>query len=963
MAELHALLLTDIVDSTRLTEELGDARMAELWTAHDRIARDLLPLWRGREIDKTDGMLLLFDALGDALGYALAYHRALAGAQLPIRARAGIHVGLVTLRPNPPDDVARGAKPIEVDGLALPIAARVMSVALGAQTLLSADARFALGAVPQRVVSHGHWRLQGVADPVELFEAGNADAAFVAPPDGPKVYRVVRQGELWQPVREVRHSVPAERDSFVGRQESLQLLAKKFEDGARLVSVLGIGGTGKTRLATRFAWSRLGDYPGGVWFCDLSQARSVDGIHFAVAQGLDVPLGQTDPVVQLAHAIAGRGECLVILDNFEQVARHAEETLGRWLERAPQAKFIVTTREVLGIVGEATFALDPLPIRDAAALFVRRAQAAKSGFQTSADDDAAIGQLVRVLDGLPLAIELAAARVRAMPPRTMLARMHERFDVLLSRAGRRDRQATLRAAFDWSWELLSEAERVALAQLSVFRGGFTHESSAAVLDVSSLSPASRAVDLVDWLVDKSFVRQIDDARFDLLESVREYAAEHLRTEGRFAGSGHAAFVAAELRHGTYFSALGPRRATEHSCVELDNLVAACRRAVARGDGTTAADALTSAWGAIELQGPFRLGVELAEAVSALAGLSAESELKVGWVSGAACQLVGKSTEATRHLQQAVARARALGDRLLEARALHVLAPRQAQRGQIAEAAASFESALESFRALGERGHECAVLNGLGGFCESLGRMDDAQRHYEAGLQLAREAGERRWEGGAAGNLAQFHANLGQPSKARPLYAQAVQIAQELGDRQWQANARCNLGLMHFTEGRLGDAQTELEASLAAARDMGYAQLLSIVQCNLGLVAEARGAVDQARAYHEAAVALARELGDRRGEGQFLTYLGVLDARQARFDSARAHLATGEALLRSVSDRVSLGILLCARAETEHRGGAPDAADAALAQADALAREITGIDPESEFGQALDRTRDLVGAVA
>ena len=295
MPTLQALLLTDVVDSTRLAEALGDAAMAAVWTAHDRIARDLLPIWRGREIDKTDGMLLLFDQVADAVGYALAYHRALAARDLPIKARAGIHVGPVTLRPNPAADVARGAKPIEVDGLALPIAARVMSIALGGQTLLSADARLALGVVATadspRVQSHGHWRMQGVAEPVELFEIGESDAPFATPPDGAKVYRVVRQGELWQPMREVRHSVPAERDSFVGRSEALHALADKLDDGARLVSVLGVGGTGKTRLVTRFAWTWLGDYPGGVWFCDLSQARTLDGIHFAVAQGLDVPLG------------------------------------------------------------------------------------------------------------------------------------------------------------------------------------------------------------------------------------------------------------------------------------------------------------------------------------------------------------------------------------------------------------------------------------------------------------------------------------------------------------------------------------------------------------------------------------------------------------------------------------------------------------------------------------------------
>ena len=129
------------------------------------------------------------------------------------------------------------------------------------------------------------------------------------------------------------------------------------------MSVLGLGGTGKTRLVARFAWDSLGQFPGGAWFCDLSQARSLDGIVHAVAQGLDLPLGKDDPVTQLGHAIAGRGQCLVILDNFEQVARHAEETLGRWLNRASNARFLVTTREVLGLAGEEVLALRAAVVR------------------------------------------------------------------------------------------------------------------------------------------------------------------------------------------------------------------------------------------------------------------------------------------------------------------------------------------------------------------------------------------------------------------------------------------------------------------------------------------------------------------------------------------------------------------------------------------------------------------------
>ena len=216
MSEKRALLLTDVVDSTQLAERLGDAAAAELGAAHDRVARDLLRAWRGREIDKTDGMLMLFEQAADALGYALAYHGALAGLGVPLTARAGLHVGDVILRANSPEDVAHGAKPLEVEGIAKPIAARVMSLALGGQTLLTAEARAALGETALRVQSHGFWRIKGIAEPVELFEAGDEQAPFTPPPDSAKVYRVVWRDGLWLP-RARSDTWPAGRTGCVHR--------------------------------------------------------------------------------------------------------------------------------------------------------------------------------------------------------------------------------------------------------------------------------------------------------------------------------------------------------------------------------------------------------------------------------------------------------------------------------------------------------------------------------------------------------------------------------------------------------------------------------------------------------------------------------------------------------------------------------------------------------------------------
>jgi predicted ATPase/class 3 adenylate cyclase/Flp pilus assembly protein TadD len=954
---LRALLLTDAIDSTKLTQALGDAAMAQHWAVHDRAARDLLPAWRGREIDKTDGMLLLFERTEDAVGYAMAYHRALAATSLPFKARAGIHVGEVVLRANPADDVARGAKPVEVDGIALPVTARVMSVALGGQTLMTGDARIALGITKLRLQSHGHWRLHGLADPMELFEVGDKDAPFTPPHDEAKAYRVARIGDLWQPVREVKHSLPAERDSFVGRQEPLQVLAKKLEDGARLVSVLGMGGTGKTRLVTRFAWMWLGEFPGGVWFCDLSQARTVDGIYFAVAQGLDVPLGKTDPVVQLGHAINGRGKCLVILDNFEQVARLAEETLGHWLDRAPHATFIVTSREVLGIVGEQTLVLDPMPGADAATLFLRRAESARQDYRPSEDDRAAIEQLVKVLDGLPLAIELAAARVRVMPPQALLERMNRRFDVLLSRSGRHDRQATLRAAFDWSWELLSEPEKTALAQLSVFEGGFTITTAEAVLDLSAVETAPDVVDLIQWLVDKSLVRQVGAQRFDLLESVREYAAGHLGGENHYAGSGANAIEAAHGRHWHYFASLGERAAMAERCIEANNLVAGCRRATASGDVSGALGCLTAAWAALRLIGPFRVCSRLAIDLAARSSLPPVDGALVHWVAGSALDAQGDVEAALAHFAQGLALIADWPQQRTRSRLLLALATRQAADGDLDQATSNLLEAEQLAGAVGDTILRAYVLNGLGRLMDHQARVDEARTHYTAALALAREVGDRRLEGGLLGNLGGLHHDLGHLAEARDHYELALALASEVGDRRWEGNARCNLGLLFHGLGDTASARLEFGFALTIARETGYQRLEGAVLCNLGIVFSAEGDHVQAHSLFRDAVKAARAIRDRRAEGQFRGYLGLADARLGHFADARSHLSVGEALLREMGDDLSVALLLCSRSEAEWLAGDREAARPWLLRAEAIAvRTAIGID--SELSRAITRLRAL-----
>jgi predicted ATPase/class 3 adenylate cyclase/tetratricopeptide (TPR) repeat protein len=944
-------LFTDIEGSSILWEQDSEAMRVAL-ARHDALLRHAIESSGGSVIKTTgDGVLAVFDKAADALAACVAAQRALqtpdadtphpapaaseARPSIAIKVRMGLHTGVAELRDG------------DYFGASLTRAARIMSAAHGEQVLLSsATAELLRKHLPDGITLRdmGEHRLKGLLNSERLLQVVASDLRSDFPPL----------------TSLTGHSLPAERDAFVGRREPLAGLARRLDAGARLVSVLGLGGTGKTRLVTRFGWDALGDYSGGVWFCDLAQARSLDGIVHAMAQGLDVALGKDDPVTQIGNAIAGRGGCLVILDNFEQVARHADETLGRWLDRAGDARFLVTTREVLGLPGEEILALAPLGASDAATLFVRRAEAAKPGFQPNPEDQSAIASLMKLLEGMPLAIELAAARVRVMPPRTVLLRMSERFKLLASTGGRVDRQATLRAVFDWSWDLLSLPEKAALAQLSVFEGGFTLESVEAVLDLSAHENAPWPVDVLQSLVHKSLVRQVSDYRFDLLVSMQEYAAEHLRTDGRYLGSGPAALHMAEVRHGAYFAGLDQMAAMANGGVEIDNLVVACRRAAARGDANTATPALERAWAALRLRGPFRVGIDLASGVRAIPGLEAASLARVGLIAGKALDTIGKDVESNAEFEASLARAREVGDRRCECGVLIGLSFRHTHGGTLEVARAHGERALVLARELNDQTLQSDAHNNLGNLELMSGRIGEARGHYELGLTLARRAADPHLECGLLGNLANLCSKVGDMDESRSYGEAALAAARGVGNRRLEANMLCNLGLLHQLQGRFDEALDHDEAALAVARDLGHARLESIVLCNLGIVYDSLARFDEARNHYDAALVVARELGDRRSEGQVLGYLGLLHARQVNFVEARHCLDSSEGLLRAASDPESLGIMLCNRAESEHLAGAPDVAKAALAEACVIAAEI-GAGPESELGLALARVQKLLGS--
>jgi predicted ATPase/Tfp pilus assembly protein PilF len=952
MADEQVLLMCDVVDSTALTERLGDVEAAHVWQLHDSRARALLAAWRGREVDKTDGLFALFDSVDDALGFAAGYHETLAGLHPPMQARAAIHRAHVLVRQTPADEVARGAKPLDVDGMAKPLVARICALALPGQTLASENAQRAVAA-QAALRPLGHWRFKGAGEPLALFEPTMHPLG--PPPDVEKAWRVSHDGRRWLPVREQAHSLPAERDGFVGRNRALADLAAAFAGGARFVNLLGIGGTGKTRLALHHGWDALGEHAGGVWFCDLAQAVSADGVVHAVAKGLQLSLGAGDPVQQIGRAIAGRGNTLVILDNFEQVARHADATLGEWLDQAPAARFLVTSREVLGLPGEAVMALPPLDVDDAVALFLRRAQAAQQGFSPDAAELDAVRRLTQRLDGLPLAIELAAARVRAMPPAALLQRMNQRFELLLSRGGRPDRQATLRAALDWSWDLLDADERALLAQLSVFQGGF---DTTALESVVMLAAGRSAIDLLGALVDKSLVRPLTGGRFGLLETVREYASLRLRGQPG-AQEDPAAAVDLRLRHARHFAQLGEQEAMAGRGAELDNLVGACRVAMESGDAPLASRCLVNCWIVLRRTGPFRAAVELAEQVAAMRTQTGEAAALAEWVWGTALGMLGEAESARDHLQRGRASASVRSTSEASARIAVSLGNLIMRSGDLDQARAEFDDALSQSVALQMPRLQADVLNALGGLMDHQTRLADARRLYEQGLALARELGDRQLEGGFLGNLGGLHHVLGELDAARRLYEQSLATAESAGDWRWLGNGCSNLGLLLLEQGELQAAHTQLGRALSLARSAGNVQLAYTADCNLGILLSAQGRLDEAERHLGAAVDAAARNNDRHAEGQFRGYWGVALARLGRLDEARAALTRGEQALAAMKDPLSNALLLCDRAEVESLSGQPQAARQTLAAATAVADELACGD-ESELRRRIAAVTALLG---
>jgi predicted ATPase/class 3 adenylate cyclase len=527
-------LLTDLETSTRLWEELPDAAMGAASARHDAILRAAIDSNRGFVVTTTgDGIAAAFASAPDALAAAIEAQLALAGdadvARASLNARMGLHT-----------DEARMRAEGEYVNRPINRCSRLMSAAHGGQIVVSgATAAVVQSALPDGVslVDLGAHRLRDLADAVQVYQVVHPQLRADFPP--------------LRSLDAAPGNLPRQLTSFVGREAEMKHVTELLRERA-LVTLTGVGGVGKTRLALQIAADVALEFRDGAWLCELGPLTDGDAIWDLLATSLGAPRAPGRAVEEGVLDYLSHKHLLLVLDNCEHLLNAVAAVVGAIAQRGPRVALLATSREGLAIGGEQLVAVPALPVpdiglsldalessnADAVRLFCDRAQDAKPDFSLADTNIAAVTELCRRLDGIPLALELAAARVRSLTPDELVARLDQRFRLLTrgSRAGL-ERHQTLRNTIDWSYNLLTGDEQLALNRLSVFSGGCDVAAAVAVLSIDGSTDELDAIDLISQLVDKSLVlveESVGATRFRLLETIRQYAQERLEASGETA---------------------------------------------------------------------------------------------------------------------------------------------------------------------------------------------------------------------------------------------------------------------------------------------------------------------------------------------------------------------------------------------------------------------------------------------
>jgi len=660
-----------------------------------------------------------------------------------------------------------------------------------------------------------------------------------------------------------RHNLPAASSRFVGRAQELAGLSRHLANPhCRLLTVVGLGGMGKTRLALEAAGRQVEAFADGVWLVPLAEISRADLLvpNVAAAVGL-VFSGPADPGLQLLNYLRGK-QALLLLDNFEHLLE-GRPLLEEWLALAPGLKLLVTSRVALETASEWLHDLDGLPFPtddgaddleafDAVQLFIGRAERFSSRFAVTPGVLREVAELTRRVEGMPLALELAATWVRGLTVGEILVRLRQGLGLLESSGlGVPDRQRNLQAILAYAWQMLSADEQSALARLAVFRGGFELEAAQQV--------AGAHLGLLLRLINQALVRRAEDGRYDLHELVRQFAAGHL------AGEVHAEAMARFCDHfqrQLLALAQAVRGDIQPDTVdrcrrEFGNLITALDHLAATGQAQRLAETLVSFYALVEIAGLYKIGIGQIDALDA--SLEAQGchdeRLRAGLQAIKAYFLVkiGEDEQAVALAESAIARLEPGPPSEFLGIACGAVGICHHFGGRFEAAEAWYGRALAVMEQVGNRSEQCRMLNRLGTTMSQLDRYDDSNR----------------------------------------LYAKALEIATAIGDLSEKANLLNNHGINFESTGQVEDAIRMYQASLEISERIRFMRVKSAALTNLGHVHERRGEYAQARRYYEQSLDIKRVLGEPVAIAISLTNLA--DVLYALGEDAQGHRVNLQAM--------------------------------------------------------------------
>jgi predicted ATPase/serine/threonine protein kinase len=739
---------------------------------------------------------------------------------------------------------------------------------------------------------------------IERCLAKEPEKRYVSTRELARELAAIRDRFSENPIKQAEAAInlPVQQTGFVGREREVTAAKELLlRHGVRLVTVTGPGGIGKTRLATQVASGLAEHFSGGIHFVPLSALSDPDLVASVIAQALGIrEAGAQSPLEILKRNLQDslRAPVLLLLDNFEHLIQ-AVPTVADVLAAGPNLKILVTSRAPLHLYGEHEFPLPPLALPDprslpsvellsqcpAVALFVQRAAAAKPDFELNRENASAVAEICARLDGLPLAIELAAARVKVLSPSSMLTRLASRLQLLTG--GSRDlpqRQQTLRAAIDWGYDLLTAAEQKLFRRLSVFVGGCNLESVEAVCDTKE----DLGLDLLDGMasmVDKSLVRQVEhgmgESRFVMLETLREYAFEKLEISGEAASTKRA--------HAAYFLVLAEENATESEEVGAGWL----ERLGLENDN-------------------FRAGLEwLTETGNAEWGLRLATALFRYW------EVREYLAEGCDRLDRLLKLTDAGANTKLRMRALFAAGVLTGEQGDYASASALLNESQDIAQALGDKTGVAVSLNALAVFARDRGDVEVAHILFEAALGLWRELGDQKAVARALSNLANVLKLRGEYVRARSLYAECLAIFRELGDRMGVAWSLNYQGDVARDQGDADAARALYEQGLAIFREVDDRWGIAGTLADLGNLAREKGDHATARSLYRESISVFRGLNHRRGIARLLECSACLAAAQLQGERSLRLAGAAAALRQHIG--VPLTPVEQARLETSLQG--------------------------------------------